>query len=139
MTDYKPGDPVEFTDFPTAGRDHSAGTTRKGTIVHGPYRERVTMPQVVLINTDPGVCVTRAVSKIRPAPPEPEWEYLLLEYQEAGKYVWAWEGYPGYDILNYHIEDYDHVTRRQVGKPETVECLTQSQVEELRSDRSEVA
>ena len=72
--------------------------------------------------------------RVRPAPPEPEWEYLLLEHQEADEDFWTWGGYPGYGLLNCHIEDYDHVTRRQVGKPETVEVLTREQVEGLRND-----
>jgi len=126
MTDYKPGDKVEFQVFPTAGAGYSAGTKITGVIVYGPYKERKHMPPVVLIETEDGLCITRAVTIITLASPEPEWEYGYEPVGGGDTTSWVRKGEPYPRSQLFY--------RRQVGKPETVELLTAEQVEELRND-----
>ena len=124
MGEYKPGDKVEFREFPTAGADHVAGTKRTGVIVYGPYKERKHLPPVVLIETEEGLCVAKAVTIINPAPPEPEWEYGY----RRGQFV-EWFNKPDSPMTIGTLQ-----YRQQVGKPETIEHLTPEEVEELRNE-----
>jgi len=115
MTDYKPGDKVECRGKSSTKDSWSSGIYKYGPFKHD--RHKVSH----LIESELGYHYVWGNDEIRPAPPEPEWEYGRQSIV-GGATLWH----------SSICEDLQY--RRQVGKPETIEHLTPEQVEALRND-----
>ena len=124
MGGYKLGEKVCFSE-PSSGSKRW-DWNNEATYAGGPfYMNSASKGEVShMLLSSAGHHFTCPDDRLRPAPPQPVWEYghdvHLL--REPSKTVW-------YKIVG-PISTY----RRQVDKPETIQYLTPKQVEELRND-----